>query len=262
MDAALNDAMDNRFELRRLKIEKQINDINIRYFKNQTKPQIDLNTTFSLQGLSRVPATTTDTIVPLIFGDPNSNASAFLLQQIRILSPSTITVPTVTVPGTPTFLSGGFNQSLANIFRSDAPNFTIGATISFPLRNRTAKANLAGARVQQEQLDAQTRAEEEVVVVEVRNAVQSVETARQRVTTARTARENAEIELAGEQKLYEAGKSTTFLLFQRENTLTNARVAEIRAETDYKKAIAELQRSTSTTFRENNIDVISPISKK
>ncbi len=263
MDAALRDAMDNRYELRRLKIERDINEINIRYFKNQTKPQIDLNTNFSLQGLSRNPATTSDTIVPLIFGDPNTNANAFLLQTIRNLNPgATINVPNVIIPGTPTFLAGGFNRSLSNIFRSDAPNFSIGATISFPLGNRVAKANLAGARIQQEQLAAQTRSEEQLVVVEVRNAVQAVETARQRVTAARTARENAEIELTGEQKLYEAGKSTTFLLFQRENTLTNARNAEIRAETDYKKALAELQRATSTTFRENNIDVVSPVRNK
>ncbi len=96
-------------------------------------------------------------------------------------------------------------------------------------------------------------------MVEVRNAVQAVETARQRVLTARRAQENAEIQLAGEQKLYEAGKSTTFLLFQRENTLNNAKNAEIRAETDYNKALADLQRVTSTAFRENNITVDSPV---
>ena len=62
--------------------------------------------------------------------------------------------------------------------------------------------------------------------------------------------------------MYEAGKSTTFLLFQRENALTNARNAEIRAETDYKKAVGDLQRATSTTFREYNIEVQSPLDKK
>ena len=75
----------------------------------------------------------------------------------------------------------------------------------------------------------------------------------------RRARENAEIQLEGERKLYEAGRSTTFLLFQRENALTNARNAEIRAETDHNKAIADLQRSTSTSFRANNIQVASPL---
>ena len=262
LNLALNDAMDNRYELKRLKLERDINQIDIKYFKSQTKPQIDFNSTFSLNGFSRSPATTTDTIIPLIFGDPATNANAFLLQQIQLLSPTTINVPNVTIPGSPQFASGGFNRSLSNMFRSDAPNFSLGVTISFPFRNRTAKANLAGARVTEEQLAARTRAQEQIVVVDVRNAVQAVETARQRVDTARSARENAEIQLEGERKLYDAGKSTTFFLFQRENTLAAARNAEIRAQTDYQKAIADLQRSTSTTFRENQIEVESPIAKK
>jgi outer membrane protein TolC len=100
------------------------------------------------------------------------------------------------------------------------------------------------------------------VVVEVRNAVQAVETSRQRVLVARRARENAEIQLEGERKLYEVGKSTTFLLFQRENSLTNARNDEIRAETDYNKALSDLQKATSTTFQVNNIEVESPTDNK
>jgi len=48
-------------------------------------------------------------------------------------------------------------------------------------------------------------------------------------------------------------------LFERENTLKNARNSEIRAETDYNKAIADLQRATSTAFRENNIVIDEPV---
>jgi len=42
---------------------------------------------------------------------------------------------------------------------------------------------------------------------------------------------------------------------QRQNALTNARNAELRAETDYNKALADLQRATSTTLRVNNVMV-------
>jgi outer membrane protein TolC len=266
LDSAIKDAMDNRYELRRLKLASDINKIDIAYFKDQTKPQVDLNTTFSLDGLSLGGASTQSTTFPLISSDPaviNTNASAFLLSELRRLNPSaTINVPNVTVPGTPSFLAGGFNRSLANIFRSDAPNYSVGVTISFPFRNRTAKAGLAGARVVENQLATQMRSQEQVVIVEVRNAVQALETARQRVLSARRARENAEELLKGERALFDAGRSTTFFLFQRENALTNARNAEIRAETDYNKAIADLQRATSTTFQMNNIQVDSPTDDK
>lgn len=262
LDLAVKDAIDNRFELRRLRLARDINAVDLAYFKNQTKPQIDLNTTLSFDGLSRGGASTDPVTIPLISSELaaiNSNASAFLLSQIRRFHPNdTVNVPTVTIPGTPSYLAGGFGRSLANTFRSDAPNFSIGVTISFPLRNRTAKANLAGAQITQNQIDSQLRVQEQTVIVEVRNAVQAVETARQRVLTSRRARENAEIQLEGERRLFDAGKSTTFLLFQRENALTSARNAEIRAETDYNKAVADLQRATSTTFQLNNIVVESP----
>jgi HAE1 family hydrophobic/amphiphilic exporter-1 len=257
---AVKDAIANRPELSRLRIEKEITDIDIDYFRNQTKPRLDLTSTFSLNGLGRSGADSTEsTFFPLISGDPNSNANAFLLEQIRLINNGNpMTVPIIEVPPTAAFLTGGYPQSLKNMFRSDAPNYSFGVTFVFPLRNSTAEANLATAKYQQSRIDSQTRAQEQTIMAEVRNAVQSVETSRQRVLTARRARENAVIQLAGEQKLYDVGRSTTFLLFQRENTLTNARNAEIRAETDYNKALANLQRVTSTTLTSNNI-VVEPV---
>jgi outer membrane protein TolC len=145
------------------------------------------------------------------------------------------------------------------MFSQNTHTIDVGFTIQFPLRNRTAEANLAGARIQTTQLEAQSRSQEQSIVVEVRNAAQNAETSRRRVLTARAARENAELQLAGEQRLYEVGRSTTFLLFQRENALTNARNAEVRAQTDYNKALADLQRATSTTLGANNITIDSPI---
>ena len=261
LDNAIKDAMDNRFELQRLKLASDINNIDVDYFRNQTRPQIDLNTVFSLDGLSQGGAITDDRVFPQFTGNEEILRSR-LNSLLGINNLPLIQNDPITVPGTPRFLSGGFGSSLRNLFRSDAPNYSVGVTISFPLRNRTARANLAGAEIEKNRLATQTRIQEQTVIVEVRNAVQAVETGRQRVLAARRARENAEVQLEGERKLFENGRSTTFLLFQRENALTNARNAEIRAETDYNKAIANLQRATSTTFQLNNIQVVSPVDQK
>lgn len=258
MEQAVRDAIQNRHELKRLRLEREINEVDIRYFKDQLRPQVDLNTTVSLNGLSRGGAN--NGFVTNQFTGTNELALlSGLNRALAALNQPTVPNPSITIPPQPAFFYGGFDRSLGNLFRTDAPNFSLGVTISFPFRNRTAKANLAGARVIEEQLAARTRAQEQAVIVEVRNAVQAVETARQRVLTARRARENAEIQLAGEKKLYEAGRSTTFLLFQRENALTNARNAEIRSETDYNKAVADLQRATSTSLTANGVEVDNPV---
>lgn len=215
---ALKEARENRPELRRLRLQNDINQIDFQYFKNQMRPQIDVQATVATTGLA---------------GTPNLPA--------------------------PPFLSGGYGKDLNNLFSFKTRNISVGVAIQFPLRNTTAKANFAGAQIQGEQLEASVRSQDQIIEVDVRNAAQNVETSRRRVLAAREAQANAEMQLEGEQRLYQVGRSTTFLLFQRQNALTNARNAELRAETDYNKALADLQRATSTTLRANNVTVASPI---
>jgi outer membrane protein len=262
LEAALKEARTNRQELRRLKLQEEISDIDLQYFKNQTKPRIDLTGTLSTTGLAGTRNVTSTDPVPLIdINDVNRDPSAFLLNEINILRGAPLVVPNVTpqtgtVP--PQFI-GGYGRTLANLFSLDTRNIVVGVAIEVPFRNRRAEANLATARIQREQLAAQTRSQDQVIEVEVRNAVQVVETSRARVLSARQARASAEEQLAGERRLYQVGRSTTFILFQRENALVNARNAELRAETDYNKALADLQRATSTTLRANNVIVETPV---
>ena len=265
---ALKAARDNRPELRRLRLQGDINDIDIGFFKNQTKPQMDLVGTVALTGLAGAAVPTDDppagTLVPLIGGNPATNSSAFLLEQIRQtqialgLTPTTSPFVAAQGGGPNQTLIGGFGRDLRNLISGDTRNITLGVSISFPFKNKTAEANLAGARIQKEQLQASVRSQEQIIEVDVRNSAQAVESARQRVLSAREARINAEAQLEGEQRLYQVGRSTTFLLFQRENALANARASELRAETDYNKALADLQRATSTTLRANNVVVETP----
>ena len=260
LDAVVKDALSNRPELARLRIEKEINDVDIKYFKDQLKPQIDLKASYALTGLSGTPTgLTSPLITPLIGGDPQTDAQAFLLQQLQILNPAII-VPNITInPSTNPRFVGGLDRSLNNLFSNDFRTVQVGVTFSFPLRNTQAKADLGFARAERTRLEADTRSNEQTVIVEVRNAVQAIESARQRIAAAEEAVKNAEIQLDGQRKLYELGRSDTFLLFQRENELAAAKNLLIRAQTDYNKALADLQRATSTTLTVNNIQIESPV---
>src|SRR5262249_4995351 len=196
---------------------------------------------------------------PLIIGDPTNNPSAFLFDQVNQLRSALGQSPVPIPPATNSVrdnLIGGYFRALGNVW--DFHTVTFGLAIEIPIRNQTAKANLAGARIQGEQLLAQARALEQAIEVDVRNAAQAVEITRQQILTARAARESAEIQLAGEQKRYRTGLSTTFMVFQFQNQLVNARTAEIRAEANYNQAMANLQRATSTTLRANNVTVTTP----
>ncbi|HEV7396275.1 MAG TPA: TolC family protein [Pyrinomonadaceae bacterium] len=226
LNDAIAEARKNRPELQRLRLQKDINGIDLQYFWNQTKPQIDLVSTIASTGLAGTPC---NTAILLCTGSP------------------------------PPFLVGGFGKDLSNLAKFQTRNITVGVSIQIPLHNTTAKANLAGARIQQEQLDASVRSTEQTVEVEVRNSAQAVESARLQVLAAREARRNAEIQLEGEQRLYSVGRSTTYLLIQRQNALANARDSEVRAETNYSKAVSGLQHATSTTLHANNVTVDNPL---
>ncbi|HEU5238481.1 MAG TPA: TolC family protein [Pyrinomonadaceae bacterium] len=225
---ALEEAHKNRPELARLNFQKEINTLDLQYFRNQAKPQIDLTGALITNGLA---------------GSP-------------VLPPCT---PTPTGACVNTTYIGGYGQDLSNMLKFKTREINVGVAIQIPLRNRTAKANLAAAEIQREQLEASYRSQDQAVEMDVRNAAQSVDTAQKRVVAARLARESAEQQLAGEQKLYDVGRSTTFLLLQRQTELTTARTNELQAETDYSKALADLQRATAATLRVNNVVVQNPV---
>lgn len=224
LNDALKEARQNRPELQRLRLQRDINGIDLRYFKNQTQPQVDVQTTVATTGLA---------------GAANTAA----------LGPGQIIPPN---------LVGGEGQMLSNLFGFSTRVVVVGVAIQIPLRNKTAQANLAGSRIQQSQVEASLRAQDQLIEADVRNSAQAVETARKVVLSATEARKNAELQLEGEQKLYQVGRSTSFLLFQREDALTTARTQELRAQTDYNKALADLQRATSTTLHANNVIVETP----
>jgi HAE1 family hydrophobic/amphiphilic exporter-1 len=231
LTSALDEAHKNRPELARLKFQKEINTLDLQYFRNQAKPQIDLTGALITTGLAGTPATGLSACPP----------------------------PTGTAACVNSTYVGGYGQDVGNMFKFKNHEINVGVAISIPLRNRTAKANIAATEIQKEQIDASYRSTDQSIEMDVRNAAQSVDTAQKRVVAARLARESAEQQLAGEQKLYDVGRSTTFLLLQRQTELTSARTNEIQAETDYSKALADLQRSTASTLRINNVVMQSPV---
>jgi HAE1 family hydrophobic/amphiphilic exporter-1 len=267
LQLALDEAHKNRPEIKRLNLQKEINGLDIQYYNNQTKPQINLTGTVATTGLAGTPTGLGSTTAPLISGNPNTNPSAFLLNQIQDIQTRAgfpvATVPTVTTTGVtviPKYV-GGYGQDISNLFGFDTRNVNFGVAISFPFKNRTAEANLATARIQRDQLEASFRSQDQAIEMDVRNAAQAVDTARRRVIASKAARESAEQQLAGEEKLYEVGRSTTFLLLERQNSLTAARTDELQAQTDYNKALADLQRATGSTLRVNNVDMQTPTTK-
>ncbi len=226
LEIALTEAIKNRPEIAQLETNAEINKINEGYFRNQTKPQIDLIGSYTSQGLAG-----TETAAAI---NPATGLSR--------------------VPGN---LVGGYLNSLGNLFALDYPTYRVGVAISLPWGNTTAKANLGRTLVEGTRITNQRAQAEQIIEAEVRNALQALRSAEARLASAAASRSSAEQLLSSEQRQFAAGTTTTYLVLQRQNELLAARGRELQAQTDLNRAISEFQRATGTTLTANNVTVSS-----
>jgi HAE1 family hydrophobic/amphiphilic exporter-1 len=75
------------------------------------------------------------------------------------------------------------------------------------------------------------------------------------VQATREARVFAEAALDAEQKKFEAGKSTSFLVLEKQNDLTAARGAEIRALANYNQSLVDAAYEDGTLLQKNKVTV-------
>ncbi|HSI89237.1 MAG TPA: TolC family protein [Pyrinomonadaceae bacterium] len=224
LEVAVTEALRNRPEITQLETSAEINRIDQQYFRNQTKPQIDLVGTYTSQGLA---GSETPRAI-----DPETGLS-------RV----------------PPNLVGGYFTSLGNLIAQDYPTYRAGITISLPWGNRTAKANLGRTLVQETRINNVRAQAEQVIEAEVRNALQALRSAQARLASASAARTAAEQLADSEQRQFRAGTTTFYLVLERQNELVAARGRELQAQTDLNRAISEFQRAIGATLSSNNINV-------
>jgi len=224
-------ALSNRPELAEVRASRRNADVELAYARGQIGPQVDLNLNIAEDGFA---------------GAPTNPA----LNPLSVLLP-----PGIVLPSPPAYETGKLGQAWTNAFAGRFPQYTLGATIAFPLQNRAARGALGAAVEQEKSIDAQQVAVIERIVAEARNAVQSYRSARARLTAATAEREAAQRVLEGEERKFSAGESTTFLVLQREVTLANARGSEVQAATDLQEALVELDRVSGSIFTHYSVDV-------
>jgi outer membrane protein len=245
---ALKAAMENRPELQQSNLAREINQIDQKYFREQTKPAIDLVGSYGMVGLAGMISPTA--INPITSSSVALRDRVNLLSQLAGLEPLTFTASQFS----PNLL-GGYSKSLENLLANRYNNFRVGVQINLPLRNRTAEAQLGRSLVEGQRITTQREQLEQTIQVDVRNALQVVRSAEARLRAAGIARDASEQQYQSEQRKLDAGQSTVFLVLERQTALTTARGNELRAQTDLNKAIAELQRATGNALTTNNIVV-------
>lgn len=211
IDTVLNIAMTQRPELKSLDIEAELVDIEKKFYENQGKPQLDAIGSFSSQN----------------FGGAKNPVFAVQFQ-----------IPKQVV--------GNYLDQIAGLYK--IRSYQVGADFSFTKGNHEANGNLARLQTVAKQNDIHKKQVLQNIMSEVYNAVQAVKTSYERIDAMHVAAIAAETQLKAEQKRFDMGSSTNFLVLQYQNKLALARGKELRAKVDYLKARAELQRVTANNL--------------
>ena len=213
LDAAVRNALDKRSDVRGAKNALEQSEINIKYYGNQIKPDVNANVGYNPVGVGGRQLSFVNLAEVAAGGSPNRT----------IIS------------------DRGFGSVLGDVFQSQYPTWTFGVTVGYPLGANTAHANLARVKLEYDQAQAQLKNMQLQVVTQVRAIARNVRTNQQRVQSARASRELQERKLEAEEKKLAAGMSSPFFVVQAQRDLSLARTVEIRAISYYNKSLVDFE---------------------
>jgi len=127
------------------------------------------------------------------------------------------------------------------VFRSAYPTWIVGVNVTYPLGRSADEASLARSRIEEAQARARLQSSELKAVRQLRQSAWQVDMNARRINTSRAGRALAEQRLEAEQKRFEVGMSTTFLVVQAQRDLAQARNNELQAALEYVKAVIEFE---------------------
>jgi outer membrane protein len=205
-DAAVKNALSQRTDLVVARKNLEANDINIRYFDNQSMPDLNASINYGAQAIGGV---------GLLRG------------------PSSGLVPGEIIGRR----EKSYWSTVGEVWTGDFPGWTFSLDLSYPIGKSNNDANLARTKIQRIQQERQLASLELSVTAQVRDAARNVQTNAKRVDATRSSRVLAERRLEAEEKKYQAGMTQNFFVLQAQRDLNVARNNELLALVEYAKSV-------------------------
>jgi outer membrane protein len=222
--AAVRRALENRTDLQQAKKNLQVNDVTLKYLRNQILPQADVTARYGLIGVG------------------GSQLTDCTGSGINLTCASSI--------------PGGYADALSTLFHNNYPTWSVALNVSYPIGVSQAEANVARARIQQNQVDAQLKQIELQIATDVTNAATNVQSNVERVQAAQVARQFAQRTLEAEQSKFEVGMQTNYFVVQAQRDLATAQNNELQAILAYRRSVVELERLQQTSLTTSNITIL------
>ncbi len=219
LKAAIANALSRRTDLEVSRQTLKQSDITLKYNKNQTLPQANLNASYGSSGTG---GNYWQRIDPLTGRQTNTGGIVTLIRP------------------------GGYTDAINMMGRLDVPTWNVSVNFSYPIGTSSADASYARAKVQYQQSLTQLKSAELRVATDVTQAYLNVRSNLQQVETARAARELAQKQLEAEQSTFAVGMQTNYFVVQAQQNLATAAVSELQAILNYRKSLVSFQQVQET----------------
>ena len=136
------------------------------------------------------------------------------------------------------------SSSLNQLFGFNYPTYYAQLSVSLPLKNRGAKAEMGTALVSRRSDLYNERQIREQVTLDVSNAVHQLEQAKLSIAAGKDALNLAQKTMAAEQRKYDLGSETIFFVLEAQTELASAQLGLLQAEVNYQLAVAAVDHAT------------------
>ena len=203
VDAALAKTLNDRYDLARAAHEFENARSTVEFYGNQRLPDIRVETSYRGAGLG---------------GTQLVRDGGF---------PGVITG----------FRQRSFGDALGQVFTNDYPTWSLGVSVSYPIGQSYEAASMVRAEVEGKQAAQRIASLRLQAADTVRRAGRQIRSTSERIEAARSSATFAQQRLDAEQRRFEVGLSTTFLVTQAQRDLLEAQVNLLQNTLDYESAL-------------------------
>jgi len=242
-EEAVKEAFAKRPELQEEALNLLNSGIDVKATRNALLPTATLTAQYSSVGLAGNQAKfTTATVAGAPVVDANGNPVPGDFLPATQFTPNGIA-------------SAGFGDALSSAFHNNFPDYQVSLNVQIPIRNRSAQADNQRAILTQRYLEAQLQQLKNAAMLDVRNTYIALTQDRAQVDAASKARELQQQTFDAEQKKYQLGASTVYLVIQTQRDLINAQGTELRALANLAEAKANYERAVGRTLEVNRVTI-------
>jgi outer membrane protein TolC len=220
LEEAVRIALENRPEMRQALLDMQNKDIDIEYYSNQRKPLLSLTGTYTQNSIGG------DQILRGGLGGAASGVKP-----------------------------GGLSDALSQLFGFNYNGYSAGVSFVMPLNNKAVNANYEYAQNQKRMSEANMKATEAQIALDVRNALTEVAQYRDQIENAQATLDLAQQQLENEKTKLELGTSQIRFVLEDQISVATDQTALLQSAVGFANALVDLDQAMGLTLSKNNVQL-------